>query len=75
MLIITPLIDLLNDYNYQLKTQVNYVPMLISLKNKISMCILDNNLKAPPKELNELLRALNLLLYTDPAVLLKNTIL
>lgn len=53
-----PLINLLNEYKEKLNTQDNCIPLLNSLKNKISMCILKNNLKVP-KEVSELLVTLN----------------
>lgn len=53
-----PLINLLNEYKENLNTQDNCMPLLNSLKNKISMCILKNNLKVP-KEVSELLVTLN----------------
>jgi hypothetical protein len=53
-----PLVDLLNEYTNKLNTQDNYVPLVKSLKNKISMCILVNNLKVP-NEVNQLLITLN----------------
>ncbi|WP_084297805.1 bacteriocin immunity protein [Sporolactobacillus laevolacticus] len=68
------LIDLLTEYKHELSTQVNDVPLLNSLINKISWCILENDLKAP-KEVTELVRTLNVLLYKDPTVFLINTIL
>ena len=53
-----PLINLLNEYKEKLNTQDNCMPLLNSLKNKISMCILKNNLKVP-NEISELLVTLN----------------
>ncbi|SFC37180.1 bacteriocin immunity protein [Clostridium uliginosum] len=53
-----PLIDLLNEYNNKLNTQDNHVPLITSLVNKISWCILENNLKVPP-EVSELIGTLN----------------
>lgn len=69
-----PLIDLLNEYKNKLNTQENEVPLLRSLINKISMCVLVNKLKVP-KEVSELIGTLNKLFYSNPAVFLKNTIL
>lgn len=53
-----PLIDLLNEYNNKLKTQDNYVPLITSLEKKISICILENNLKIPT-EVSKLIQTLN----------------
>ena len=53
-----PLIDLLNEYINKLNTKDNCVPLLTSLVNKMSMCILENNLKVPA-EVNELIKNLS----------------
>lgn len=53
-----PLISLLNEYNNKLNTKDNCVPLITSLVNKMSMCILKNNLKVPT-EVNELIQTLS----------------
>lgn len=52
------LIDLLNEYKIKLNTKDNCVPLITSLVNKMSMCILENNLKVP-NEVNELIQTLS----------------
>lgn len=56
-----PFIDLLNEYNNKLKnTQDNCLPLITSLVNKMSICILENNLEVPT-EIIELRQTLSLL--------------
>lgn len=53
-----PLINLLNEYTNKLNTKDNCIPLITSLVNKMSMCILENNLKVPT-EVNELIQTLS----------------
>lgn len=53
------LINLLNEYkNKLINTGDNCVPLITKLQGKISMCVLQNNLKIP-KEVTELIVTLN----------------
>lgn len=52
------LIDLLNEYKTKLNTKYNCLPIINSLVNEMSLCILENNLKVPP-EVNKLIQTLS----------------
>jgi hypothetical protein len=68
------LIDLIHDYKGQLNTNENITPILSHLMSDISICILDNHLRAP-KEVTELIQALHQLVQKDSSIQLTNWLL